>query len=319
CYVSSGQFSPVYISKSVESYDLSFDNCVFKNVSQNPVDFNNPIFFEVTNYDEVTPRTGGVDFTDCRIDYTADIPFLTYFENLGTVDGLGDVTGNFFIVNENAPEFESGTNPENVTITFEDITGTVSEGVEMDFAEDEYLENGGLPMLYTLSRTEEDVFPLAVDIGFSGEAAHGMDYDLHPPFTIIPAGAASANVTVGILDDDQSEGDETVILTIEESPCYSTADNQGETLIVDDNALSASAETEPLNILIYPNPAEDYIQLLSAFTIQRIEVFSLTGRLIKEIYHPSERIDVHDLPSGSYLLRLVGEEKVETLKVGIGF
>ena len=98
CYVENSEWSAAYFKRTVDSYDILFDNCVFKNVSQDPIEFNNPLFFEVTNYTNPAPRFGGVEFLDCTINYDANIPFLSVFENLATSDGLGNVTGNFFIV-----------------------------------------------------------------------------------------------------------------------------------------------------------------------------------------------------------------------------
>jgi len=75
CYVENSQWSAVYISKSVESYDLNFTNCVFKDISNDPIAFNCPIFFEVTDYDNQVPRFGGVHFNDCMIIFDEDIHF----------------------------------------------------------------------------------------------------------------------------------------------------------------------------------------------------------------------------------------------------
>jgi hypothetical protein len=316
CYVSSSQFSPVYVSKTVESYDLNFSNCVFKNVSQDPVDFNNPIFFEVTSYDELAPRTGGVTFTDCRVDYAGDFPFFTYIENLPTVEGLGDVTGNFFVANGNAPAIELGANPENVSILFEDISGTVSEGVEIEFLEDTYVEDGGAPMIYGISREGTEPHPLGVEFEFSGDAQIGLDYALHPPFSILAANQNETLVEIDIVNDAQMEADETVVLTLLESACYSFGNNvTAQTIIVENNTLSISHIEEVMNFKVYPNPTTGLVQLDSNDHIVKLEVFSSRGRKIMEFQQLKGIVDLENLPNGLYFLKASSANASKTLKL----
>jgi hypothetical protein len=316
CYVSSSQFSPVYVSKTVESYDLNFSNCVFKNVSQDPVDFNNPIFFEVTSYDELAPRTGGVTFTDCRVDYAGDFPFFTYIENLPTVEGLGDVTGNFFVANGNAPTIGLGANPENVSILFEDISGTVSEGVEIEFLEDTYVEEGGAPMIYGISREGTEPHPLGVEFEFSGDAQIGLDYALHPPFSILAANQNETLVEIDIVNDAQMEADETVVLTLLESACYSFGNNvTAQTIIVEDNTLSISHIEEVMNFKVYPNPTTGLVQLDSNDHIVKLEVFSSHGRKIMEFQQLKGRVELENLPNGLYFLKASSANASKTLKL----
>jgi hypothetical protein len=316
CYVSSSQFSPVYVSKTVESYDLNFSNCVFKNVSQNPIDFNNPIFFEVTSYEELAPRTGGVTFTDCRVDYAGDMPFFTYFENLPSVEGLGDVTGNFFVANGNAPTIELGTNPENVNVIFEDITATISEGVEIDFLEDTYVEDGGMPMIYEISREGTYNHPVGVELEFSGDAQIGLDYAIHPPFSLLSANQNETLVEIDIISDVQLEADESVVLTLLESACYSLGNNAtAQTIIVEDNILSISHLEEVMNFKAYPNPTTGLVQLDSDDLILKLEVYSSSGRKIMEFKQPKGRVELKNLPSGLYFLTVSSANASKTFKL----
>jgi len=107
CYVNSSEWTAVYISKTVDSYQANFENCVFKDVSNDPIDLNNPIFFEVTDYDNPVARFGGANFINCTIIYDENIPFLNLVENIATSPGLGNVTGNFYVINPSGVAFES--------------------------------------------------------------------------------------------------------------------------------------------------------------------------------------------------------------------
>jgi len=317
CYVASSQWSAVYVKKTIESYDINFEDCVFKNVSQNPIDFNNPIFFEVTNYEESAPRTGGVSFTDCRIDFSADIPLLTYFENLGTVEGLGNVTGNFFVSPTTSQTIDIGTDPENVDITFSEIETTLPT---VDFAGigNPYLENAGVPVSYFIVRTDPSQSPLALDVTFGGTATNGTDYDLQPPFVLMPVGVSSIQREFAILDDDLVEGTETLSIAIQSSDCYeSGAEDEIETTILDDNALSLDHNIRYKRYSLYPNPTSGTINfsLKNSDSLNRLTLFNLSGKRLKEFSINEGQFSIQDLPAGVYILQVSHAEGSEHHKI----
>ncbi|MEM8528457.1 MAG: T9SS type A sorting domain-containing protein [Bacteroidota bacterium] len=57
---------------------------------------------------------------------------------------------------------------------------------------------------------------------------------------------------------------------------------------------------------IFPNPVSDFLQLknTSSKTIERVEVISLQGKLMKQFIRPENQILVSDLPNGLYLLKI---------------
>lgn len=57
-------------------------------------------------------------------------------------------------------------------------------------------------------------------------------------------------------------------------------------------------------IKIHPNPTSSYFQIDNKDTINKIEFFSFDNKLVKTIFNPDSKIDVSDISSGVYFLRV---------------
>jgi alpha-tubulin suppressor-like RCC1 family protein len=88
---------------------------------------------------------------------------------------------------------------------------------------------------FTVTRTGAKTAALTVSYTMSGTATNGVDYATLSGSVVIPAGAASAAVTVTPLDDALLENKETVTLTIAENAAYQTgATISGSLTLMDD-------------------------------------------------------------------------------------
>lgn len=76
-------------------------------------------------------------------------------------------------------------------------------------------------------------------------------------------------------------------------------------------------EETPQNsrLRLFPNPSRDVINIgdLDAETCKEIMIFDMTGRLMKHFTHELS-LDVNDLPTGLYMMRVVSDSKVYTEK-----
>ncbi len=63
-------------------------------------------------------------------------------------------------------------------------------------------------------------------------------------------------------------------------------------------------------VILYPNPAENAINLVLPPNACRMEIFDLQGRLVKKVSNPAERIDLAGLSNGLYCLRVSSNDKV---------
>ena len=85
---------------------------------------------------------------------------------------------------------------------------------------------------------------------------------------------------------------------------------EGWLIIIDDLVSEIDTELSNQNINIYPNPAQDLIMIEITNGIipdYNLEVISITGQIVIQnqiSVNVINEVDVHDLPSGSYLLKI---------------
>lgn len=77
-------------------------------------------------------------------------------------------------------------------------------------------------------------------------------------------------------------------------------------------------EISEKKINMYPNPANDYVSLLSASQISSIEITDFTGRIVFKVQPNSTytNLDIKILPSGYYFVRVTTDNnRIKTLKL----
>lgn len=312
CYVQSSQWSAVYAQKSVESFDLNFTNCVFKDVSNDPIGLNNPIFLEVTNYTNQVPRFGGLNFTDCAIIYDENIPFFNLFENLPTSEGLGNVTGNFFIVNPNDVGFFTGVNPDNVNITFEHFDTFPTTEISLSTNQIRYLEEEKY-INFEITRDGNLEIPVAVEFEYQGNAEYGSDYYRANGFSIIPSNSSFVDDTIEIIQDSFEEQTESLEMSAIENDCIQLGQVSVLEFLIDELLTSVHEENalENHNVTIFPNPTEAlvYIDIKSSnFDVTVLDNKGLTIELFDNQFD-NALIDFINYNSGIYFLRINNKSK----------
>ena len=91
-------------------------------------------------------------------------------------------------------------------------------------------------------------------------------------------------------------------------------------IVVDDITLyrewDGVADATPATMSIYPNPATSLLQVNNSERVESYEVYSMTGALLHSAHVGSKSfdIDVRNLPTGTYLLKLTSEGSVLTRK-----
>ncbi|MBT7701860.1 MAG: DUF2341 domain-containing protein, partial [Verrucomicrobia bacterium] len=82
--------------------------------------------------------------------------------------------------------------------------------------------------------------PLSVGVAVSGTAMPGSDYVALPATATIPAGDVQTTLPIQVLDNDQFDGDETVVITLKDGDYLITGTNQVTISISDDEEDSDS-------------------------------------------------------------------------------
>jgi len=303
CYIASSEWSAVYVSKTVESYEASFRNCVFKGVSKNPIDFNAPIFFEVTNYQETVPRFGGVDFQNCTIIYDNDQPFFDLYENLDTSPGLGNVFGSFTVVHPGSTGYQMGQNPSNVTVQVEYLTELPEHTASLAFQSLNVQE--GESGFLEITRDVVLDYPMAYELSLAGEAVRGMDYALQVGFIRIDPGQSSGVLEFPIVEDQAWEGPEWITSALVDSDCYNIEGQTADILI--GTLSSVSSIASPI-VKVIPNPTQDFFTLEVSEPYEEARLLNVHGVLLQTI-RPGDRVSMHHLPAGSYYVQVYYQDK----------
>ncbi|WP_312921395.1 T9SS type A sorting domain-containing protein [Empedobacter brevis] len=69
------------------------------------------------------------------------------------------------------------------------------------------------------------------------------------------------------------------------------------------------------DIKLSPNPVKDMLTINSKEKIKKIEIFSLDGKLIKNIYKPGNQLNISDLLKGNYIFKLYIKSDIKTKKI----
>lgn len=85
--------------------------------------------------------------------------------------------------------------------------------------------------------------------------------------------------------------------------------NGEDTVEVKDNFALNSA------VSMYPNPVQDHLTIRSNLPITRVQVYSLLGDLVKDVRTNFSRIDLRNLNSGIYMIKIHSNQFFVTKKL----
>ncbi len=69
------------------------------------------------------------------------------------------------------------------------------------------------------------------------------------------------------------------------------------------------------SIKMYPNPVDNNLTIKSEIPITKIQIYSLLGRLVKEKKSDFRNIQLKDLNSGIYMIKIFANDKSVTKKL----
>jgi len=81
------------------------------------------------------------------------------------------------------------------------------------------------------------------------------------------------------------------------------------------SATVATDEVEEIRLILFPNPARDFIAIESDEPIRRISLFDISGREILKVESPVNSINVSNLLTGFYMMRLDFKDQTRLVKV----
>ena len=100
---------------------------------------------------------------------------------------------------------------------------------------------------------------------------------------------------------------------------YQDWDDSNKATVMYYNAPAGINELQSSQISIYPNPATDKItiEIAAGLASSQLSIINLNGEevLTRQITQPKTQIDISNLPSGVYIVRLTNDKTVEVRKI----
>ncbi len=89
-------------------------------------------------------------------------------------------------------------------------------------------------------------------------------------------------------------------------------DIPSQTTFIDNCTLSISENLSDI-VTVYPNPANDHIQLNSKLSIDRIDIYDILGKKMKRYSITDNRVDISNLTTGMYFIHINTSANIQTL------
>ncbi|SDQ81457.1 Por secretion system C-terminal sorting domain-containing protein [Chryseobacterium soldanellicola] len=78
--------------------------------------------------------------------------------------------------------------------------------------------------------------------------------------------------------------------------------------------LATSETTAKENFILYPNPVKNVLYIKSEKKMYDIKIYTMDGRMVKDIKHADTSIDVSDLLKGNYIIKMMIEKEIRSEK-----
>lgn len=314
CLIENSQWSAFYSRKTAEAFLVEFSDCAFVNISQQQVQYNEPIFMEVPSYTLPSAALGGYVFDEVLITYTTNFDFFRVY-GWSTLAGIADMSGNFAVVepNGNGVWYQQVQDTTNVTFSWSTQTQLPATTVQLNEATIIAEECTATAATFTGSRASANLsYPLPVRYDTSGAVSWADDVHLLTGSIIIPAGQTTATDSVFARNDSFTEPAEPVKLALRPTgiPLYTSAVADSALMNVVDCLTSSTAETvQSTSFAVFPNPASDHILLLLPEDAQFAPacIYDAAGRMsLLPVFFSGTGItaDVSGLPAGVYCIEI---------------
>jgi hypothetical protein len=149
--------------------------------------------------------------------------------------------------------------------------------------------------------------PITITIDVAGTAIYGLDYNTPFPINITLApGSTSQTFDVIIMDDTAVEGDETLVMTATAN-LFAFLNFEVETLTIVDNDFEGVAEVTAQQVVAYPNPVSETLNIKSENNITSITVFDISGRKVyseQNIRSVQQMVDFSSMSAGQYIVEV---------------
>lgn len=239
------------------------------------------------------------------------------FNNSGEVITLRDTSGNIVLT------FDSdalSNNPNESYTRFPDVTGAFVQHNDSTAV----LFSPGTKVDGTSFDTNIVVTSITVQ-GMGGvDSINTIAGTLHMMAMVMPTFAADTSVTWSLSSGSSlatinssglltavANGVVTVVAT--SNDILGTSDSM--MVVITNQSTSIQERTNELEFTIFPNPARDQVTINIAERITQIDVYTLSGQLVKSVQPQTNTINVQELETGAYLMRVMVGNKMSTSRL----
>lgn len=91
--------------------------------------------------------------------------------------------------------------------------------------------------------------------------------------------------------------------------------NRGKVWIYDLSSVLNTENFDQNSFSVYPNPVQSILHIDNAIELNKVEIYSITGKKVKSITNNLSEIDVNELESGIYFVKLFTNKGITTQKI----
>ena len=248
--------------------------------------------------------TNTVDTISMRIDndvnlYSMPVP-MGWF-NVTGIGGQFDSTDPRDDGYQLLPRYEEDIEPLNTTIGF---AGSGSGSFIQEDA-------GTATVDIEIVNPNPDSSTVMVSLDPSSTASFGADFTFSPVTLVFPGNSTTTlSVSIGIVDDSDTEGDETVVLALSNVTNAATGTGTYMVTIQDNDGIGIdNGELDNL-VKVYPNPTTDVLFINADISITSVSVLNMVGQEVmrSSAFRGNQKLDVSHLKTGMYIVRIESEE-----------
>ncbi|MBX2934523.1 MAG: T9SS type A sorting domain-containing protein [Ferruginibacter sp.] len=315
CFIDGSQYGALYTRKTADAYKVKFKDCTFQNVSQQQIQYNEPIFLEVPSYSSPCGYLGGLEFDNVFLSYNTNFNFFRVF-GWTTLAGIKDITGKFTIVepNNHTPLYNNVADTVNVTYTYSDQTLLPATSVSISVLQQNAIECNQTPAIQSFTRNSANIsYPLGISYVNSGTCIMGDDVHYLAGGIVFPTSSNKVQDSVWVRDDRVTEPTDTLITSLASRSDYTLESNNNSIIkIADCNTVivvDSNISTKPF--IMYPNPTKGLVFVKSNFTAEKIELYNVMGQLCLQETN-IKSLDVSHLANGLYFVKFFYNKNVFT-------
>jgi hypothetical protein len=265
CMIDRSEWTALYSRKTAGAFHTTFRDCVFQNVSMQQIEYNEPIFFEVPDYEIQSPSLGGYTFDNVLISYPTDFNFLRVY-GWSTLEGISDIDGIFTVVEPNGNGILYSNVPlqENITFTYSTQAALPPTTLEATIIQSEAIECIDSPALISFQRSSTNItYPLPVAHDYFGSAGVAIGDDIHilPNGLIIPGNTTQAELSIEARNDLISENTEEVFFIVQDNLLFTNLILEYLPVDLKDCFDFVAEQKESNRFLIYPSPAHSNLSI----------------------------------------------------------